>query len=149
MLKEGILSVKIKEEDICLQIKEWETTLIGCIIGDNPYELQMVEYVKKTQKNDANISDEATETPMVAQPSNEHDLGQRSGRQHVEENIRTEGIVTTIETDLGQRSGKQHVADSTYSKNILAAIGIDPGQWSGKKHAEECSDSTLEDQLEN
>ncbi|KAK4731392.1 hypothetical protein R3W88_024380 [Solanum pinnatisectum] len=48
MLKEGILTVKIEEEeDICLQIKEWETTLIGYIIGDNPYELEMLEYVKK------------------------------------------------------------------------------------------------------
>lgn len=47
MLKEGILIVQIKEEDIFLQIKEWETTLIGYVIGDNPYEVQMMEYVKK------------------------------------------------------------------------------------------------------
>ncbi|WMV29469.1 hypothetical protein MTR67_022854 [Solanum verrucosum] len=47
MLKEGVLTVKIEVEDICIQIKEWETTLIGYIIGDNPYELQMLEYVKK------------------------------------------------------------------------------------------------------
>ncbi|KAH0636125.1 hypothetical protein KY290_036549 [Solanum tuberosum] len=47
MLKEGI-TVKIEEEeDICLQIKEGETTLIGYIIGDNPYELEMLEYFKK------------------------------------------------------------------------------------------------------
>ncbi|KAH0636124.1 hypothetical protein KY290_036548 [Solanum tuberosum] len=47
MLKECILTMKVEEEDIFLQIKEWETTLIGYIIGDNPYELQMLEYVKK------------------------------------------------------------------------------------------------------
>lgn len=35
------------KEYFCLQIKEWETTLISFIIGDNPYELQMLEYVKK------------------------------------------------------------------------------------------------------
>lgn len=39
----------IEKEDICLQIKEWETTLIGYKIGDNPYEVQMLEYVKKVQ----------------------------------------------------------------------------------------------------
>ncbi|KAK6779985.1 hypothetical protein RDI58_022169 [Solanum bulbocastanum] len=48
MLKEGILIMKIEEEeDICLQIKECETTLICYIIGDNLYELEMLKYVKK------------------------------------------------------------------------------------------------------
>ncbi|KAH0633054.1 hypothetical protein KY284_035840 [Solanum tuberosum] len=103
----------------------------------------------QTQKNDANISDKATETPMVAQHSNEPDPGQRSGRQHVEDDITTEGIATTIETNPGQRSGKQHVVESICSENILAPIEIDPRQWSGKKHVEECSKSTLEDQLQN
>ncbi|KAG5605514.1 hypothetical protein H5410_027006 [Solanum commersonii] len=45
MLKEGVLTVKIEVEDICIQIKEWETTLIGYIIGDNPYELQMLDQI--------------------------------------------------------------------------------------------------------
>ncbi|KAK4731383.1 hypothetical protein R3W88_024371 [Solanum pinnatisectum] len=61
-------------------------------------------WFKHTQKNVANISDEATETPMVAQPSNEPDFGQRSGRQHVADNISIEGIAATLETDPGQMS---------------------------------------------
>ena len=32
MLKEGIITLKI-EEDISLQIKDWETTLVGYIFG--------------------------------------------------------------------------------------------------------------------
>ena len=47
MLKEGILTVKIEEEDITLQNKDCETTLVGYIFGYNPYELPMLEYVKK------------------------------------------------------------------------------------------------------
>lgn len=46
MHMESILTVKFKEY-FCLQIKEWEITLISYIIGDNTYELQMLEYVKK------------------------------------------------------------------------------------------------------
>lgn len=47
VIKEGILTVQIDEEDICLQVQEWETALIGYVIGHNPYELQMTAYVKK------------------------------------------------------------------------------------------------------
>ncbi|KAK4716390.1 hypothetical protein R3W88_014728 [Solanum pinnatisectum] len=47
MIKEGILTVQIDEEDICLQVQEWETALIGYVIGHNLYDLQMTEYVKK------------------------------------------------------------------------------------------------------
>lgn len=30
-----------------MQIKEWENSLMGYVIGDNPYEMQMKDYAKK------------------------------------------------------------------------------------------------------
>ncbi|KAG5605513.1 hypothetical protein H5410_027005 [Solanum commersonii] len=111
----------------------------GKRLGDKRRRMVTTWIPIQTHKNDATISDEATETPMVAQPSTEPDPGQRSGRQHVEDTISIEGT-TTIETDPGQKSGKQYVVESICSKNIVAAIEIEPGQWSGKKYVEEYSD---------
>lgn len=46
-IKDGVTTVTIEEEDICAQVQEWESALIGFVIGDNPYGLQMNEYVTK------------------------------------------------------------------------------------------------------
>lgn len=56
---------------------------------------------------------------------NEPELGQRSGRLHVEDNINIEGTISTIETNSRQRSEKQHVVESICSQNIVTSIGID------------------------
>lgn len=42
--------MRIEEEDISRQVKEWENAVIGYVLGGNPYEEQMNEYVKKVWK---------------------------------------------------------------------------------------------------
>ncbi|KAH0746260.1 hypothetical protein KY285_007917 [Solanum tuberosum] len=47
VIKEGIFTVQIEEEDIRLQVEEWENALIRYVIGGNPSEAQMTEFIRK------------------------------------------------------------------------------------------------------
>ncbi|MCE5166668.1 hypothetical protein HAX54_023723, partial [Datura stramonium] len=68
--EDGVVTVTIEERDIHQQLKEWETTLIGYVVGDVPYEKQMKTYVTGESTNinqpaELNVTDKRVDDEEV------------------------------------------------------------------------------------
>ncbi|MCD9560274.1 hypothetical protein HAX54_018796 [Datura stramonium] len=70
IVKDGIITVLIEEDDIKDKVKQWEHALIGYLLGDTPTGKQMKDYVNKVWKENWYLRKTEPNSDAAAEKSN-------------------------------------------------------------------------------